>query len=137
VDGSAPYGWRYRSVERFTTPAAVVPLALPDVAIAVADLLPWPRSRAGRLGDSRASPSRGRRRLPAGARGRGGGRVTRSPPSPLGSQPTANGNASRSERAPTVVVRDPHPAPRPSRRHGAARQCMMSPPVTLIAWPVM
>jgi Uma2 family endonuclease len=40
VDASAPYGWRYGSVEHVRPPAVVVPLALPDVAIAVADVLP-------------------------------------------------------------------------------------------------
>ena len=37
---SAPYGWRYRSVERLTAPDRVALLALPTVRIAVADLLP-------------------------------------------------------------------------------------------------
>jgi len=37
---SAPYGWRYRSVERLTAPDRVALLALPAVHIAVADLLP-------------------------------------------------------------------------------------------------
>jgi Uma2 family endonuclease len=40
VDGSAPYGWSYRSVARVTPPAAVALLAVPGVRIAVADLLP-------------------------------------------------------------------------------------------------
>jgi len=39
-DPSAPYGWRYRSVETRMPPAVVVPLALPSTPIAVADLLP-------------------------------------------------------------------------------------------------
>ena len=39
-DLAAPYGWRYRSVQTLTPPAAVVPLALPSVSIAVAHLLP-------------------------------------------------------------------------------------------------
>jgi Uma2 family endonuclease len=39
-DPEAPYGWRYRSVQTLTPPAAVVPLALPTAWIAVADLLP-------------------------------------------------------------------------------------------------
>jgi Uma2 family endonuclease len=39
-DPSAPYGWRYRSVETLTPPAVVVPRALPSTQIAVADLLP-------------------------------------------------------------------------------------------------
>lgn len=38
-DPSAPYGWRYRSVETMTRPALVVPLAFPTVRIAVADLI--------------------------------------------------------------------------------------------------
>jgi len=39
-DGSAPYGWRYRSVAVLRPPDAVVPLAFPSSRIAVADLLP-------------------------------------------------------------------------------------------------
>ena len=39
-DQSAPYGWRYRSVETLPPPAVVVPLAPPSAQIAVADLLP-------------------------------------------------------------------------------------------------
>jgi Uma2 family endonuclease len=39
-DPSAPYGWRYRSVERLGPPAVVAPLALPAARIGVADLLP-------------------------------------------------------------------------------------------------
>jgi Uma2 family endonuclease len=39
-DPSAPYGWRYRSVQTLTPPAVIVPLALPSVRIAVTDLLP-------------------------------------------------------------------------------------------------
>lgn len=39
-DATAPYRWRYRSVERFTAPAVVVPFALPSVRIPVADLAP-------------------------------------------------------------------------------------------------
>jgi Uma2 family endonuclease len=39
-DSSAPYGWRYRSVERLTAPDHVALLGLPDVHIAVSDLLP-------------------------------------------------------------------------------------------------
>jgi Uma2 family endonuclease len=39
-DPSAPYGWRYRSVEALTPPAVVSPLALPSARITVADLLP-------------------------------------------------------------------------------------------------
>jgi Uma2 family endonuclease len=40
ADASAPYGWRYRSIERITTAGSVTLLALPAVRIAVADLLP-------------------------------------------------------------------------------------------------
>jgi Uma2 family endonuclease len=39
-DPSAPYGWRYRSVERVAPPAVVVLLALPSTRVAVADMLP-------------------------------------------------------------------------------------------------
>ncbi len=39
-DPSAPYGWRYRSVQTLTLMSVAVPLALPSVRIAVADLLP-------------------------------------------------------------------------------------------------
>ena len=39
-EASAPFGWRYRSVERLTAPDRVALLALPAVRIAVADLLP-------------------------------------------------------------------------------------------------
>ena len=39
-DPSAPYGWRYRSVETLAPPSVVVPLAFPFAQIAVADLLP-------------------------------------------------------------------------------------------------
>jgi Uma2 family endonuclease len=39
-DPAAPYGWRYRSVEMLTPPAVIVPLALPALHLAVADLLP-------------------------------------------------------------------------------------------------
>lgn len=39
-DSSAPYGWRYRSVQMLAAPALVVPLALPSVPLAVADLMP-------------------------------------------------------------------------------------------------
>jgi Uma2 family endonuclease len=39
-DSSAPYGWRYRSVERLTGPDRVALLGLPAVHIAVSDLLP-------------------------------------------------------------------------------------------------
>jgi len=39
-DASAPYGWRYRSLETFSPPAVVTPLALPSSPIAVGALLP-------------------------------------------------------------------------------------------------
>ena len=39
-DPAATYGWRYRSVERFTPASTVTLLALPTVRLAVADLLP-------------------------------------------------------------------------------------------------
>ena len=39
-DPAAPYGWRYRTVEWLGPPAAVSPLALPAVRIAVSELLP-------------------------------------------------------------------------------------------------
>ncbi len=39
-DPMAPYGWRYRSVERLSPAALVSPLALPSVRLAVSDLLP-------------------------------------------------------------------------------------------------
>jgi Uma2 family endonuclease len=39
-DASAPYGWRFRSVQAVAPPAAVVPLAIPSVRIAVAARLP-------------------------------------------------------------------------------------------------
>ena len=39
-DGSAVYGWRYRSVTVLRPPATVVPLACASSAIAVSDLLP-------------------------------------------------------------------------------------------------
>ena len=41
ADASAVYGWRYRSVDRFTPSDTVALLALPAVRIAVADLLPY------------------------------------------------------------------------------------------------
>jgi len=37
---TAPYGWRYSSVERFTPPSAVAPLGVPAAPIPVAALLP-------------------------------------------------------------------------------------------------
>jgi Uma2 family endonuclease len=39
-DPAAPYGWRYRAVERLGPEAAVSPLALPAVRIAVSNFLP-------------------------------------------------------------------------------------------------
>ena len=39
-DPTAPYWWRYRSIERHMRPAIVAPLALPSLEIAVADLVP-------------------------------------------------------------------------------------------------
>ena len=39
-DGSAPFGWRYGSVEVVRPPANVSPLAAPGARVAVADLLP-------------------------------------------------------------------------------------------------
>jgi len=39
-DATAPYGWRYRAVERLGPAAVVSPLALPSVRLAVSDLLP-------------------------------------------------------------------------------------------------
>ncbi|MBM4442804.1 MAG: Uma2 family endonuclease [Candidatus Rokubacteria bacterium] len=39
-DRSAAFGWRYLSVDRLTPPADVAPLALPEVRVAVAQLLP-------------------------------------------------------------------------------------------------
>jgi len=38
-DPAAPYGWRYRTVERLDPAAAVSPLALPAVRLAVSALL--------------------------------------------------------------------------------------------------
>jgi Uma2 family endonuclease len=40
ADSSAPYGWRYATVERLRTGEAVVSLAAPDANVAVAELLP-------------------------------------------------------------------------------------------------
>jgi len=37
---TAPYGWRYASVERVTAPRSVAPLGVPTATIAVAALLP-------------------------------------------------------------------------------------------------
>ena len=39
ADASAPYGWRYRSVQTLAPPSMVAPLALPAARIAVAGLL--------------------------------------------------------------------------------------------------
>jgi Uma2 family endonuclease len=39
-DASAPYGWRYRAVQRLAAPDVVAPLAVPAARIAVASLLP-------------------------------------------------------------------------------------------------
>lgn len=39
-DPGAPRGWRYRSVETLAPPASVAPLAIPEMSIAVASLLP-------------------------------------------------------------------------------------------------
>jgi Uma2 family endonuclease len=39
-DVTAPYGWRYASVERVTAPRSVAPLGVPTAVIAVAALLP-------------------------------------------------------------------------------------------------
>lgn len=38
--GTAPYGWCYASVERFTSPSDVTPLRVPAAPIPVASLLP-------------------------------------------------------------------------------------------------
>jgi Uma2 family endonuclease len=38
-DSTAPYGWRYRTVERLAPGATVSPLALPSVRVAVNDLV--------------------------------------------------------------------------------------------------
>jgi Uma2 family endonuclease len=40
ADVTAPYGWRYMSVERFTPPSAVAPLGILAAPIPVAALLP-------------------------------------------------------------------------------------------------
>ena len=39
-DNSAELGWRYLDVDFLTTGAAIVPLARPDVSVAVSDILP-------------------------------------------------------------------------------------------------
>src|SRR5436190_18161162 len=40
ADVTAPYGWRYMSVERFTPPSSVAPIGVPATPIPVAALLP-------------------------------------------------------------------------------------------------
>jgi Uma2 family endonuclease len=40
ADMTAPYGWRYISVERFTPPASVSPIGLQAAPIPIAALLP-------------------------------------------------------------------------------------------------
>src|SRR5438128_4275706 len=40
ADVTAPYGWRYLSVERFTPPSSVAPVGVPATPIPVAALLP-------------------------------------------------------------------------------------------------
>ena len=40
ADVTAPYGWRYMSVERFTPPSSVTPLGVPAAPISVGALLP-------------------------------------------------------------------------------------------------
>ena len=40
ADVTAPYSWRYRSVERFTPPTAVAPIDIPAAPIPVSALLP-------------------------------------------------------------------------------------------------
>lgn len=40
ADPDAPFGWRYASLQTFGREASVTPLALPDAAIRVVDLLP-------------------------------------------------------------------------------------------------
>src|SRR5438552_12387603 len=40
ADVTAPYGWRYTSVERLTPPNAVAPLEIPAAPISIAALLP-------------------------------------------------------------------------------------------------
>jgi Uma2 family endonuclease len=37
---TAPYGWRYMSVERFAPPSAIMPIAVPATPIPVAALIP-------------------------------------------------------------------------------------------------
>jgi len=40
ADVTAPYGWRYMSVDRFTPPSAVAPVEVPTAPIPIAALLP-------------------------------------------------------------------------------------------------
>ena len=40
ADLTAPYGWRYMAVQRFTPPSAITPLAVPASPIPVAALIP-------------------------------------------------------------------------------------------------
>ena len=40
ADVTAPYGWRYLSVERFTPPSSVAPVGVPTAPIPIAALLP-------------------------------------------------------------------------------------------------
>ena len=40
VDRTAPYGWRYMSVQRLAPPNVIAPLGVPEARVAVADLLP-------------------------------------------------------------------------------------------------
>jgi len=40
ADVTAPYGWRYLSVERFTPPSSIAPIGVPSTPIPVAALLP-------------------------------------------------------------------------------------------------
>src|SRR5207247_1688426 len=54
ADVTAPYGWRYISVERFTPPSSVAPFGVPTAPIPIPALLP--------------SPPHGRDALPSGIR---------------------------------------------------------------------
>jgi hypothetical protein len=40
VDASAPFGWRYASQQTLRPGWSIAPLAAPDAAVLVADLLP-------------------------------------------------------------------------------------------------
>ena len=40
IDPAAEFGWRYLDVEFFTAGATIVPLARPDIAVAISDMLP-------------------------------------------------------------------------------------------------